>query len=44
MGVGEGATPFPALFQITLNTYVLMDNVKQGGIKVSFLGLWYDTT
>ena len=44
IGVGEGATPFPALSHFTLNPYLIMLSVKQGGIKYHFLCLWYDTT
>ena len=32
-GVGEGATPFPGLLYFTLDPYVIMLNIKQGGIK-----------
>ena len=35
--VGEGATPFPGLFHFTLDTYLIMLSVKQGGIKYLFL-------
>ena len=39
----EGATPFHGLFHITLDTYLIMLSVKQGGIKYHFLSLWYDS-
>ena len=44
IGVGEGALPFPWLLHFTLNPYLLMQSVKQGGIKYHFLSLWYDST
>ena len=34
--VGEGATPFPGLLHFTLEPYLIMLNVKQGGIKYHF--------
>ena len=40
-GVGEGATPFPGLIHFTLDPYLIMLSVKQGGIKYHFLSLWY---
>ena len=43
-GVGKGATPFPGLLHFTLNTYLILLSVKQGGIKYHFLSLWYDST
>ena len=43
-GVGEGATPFPGLLHFTLDPYLIMLRVKQGGIKYYFLSLWYDST
>ena len=43
-GVGEGATPFPGLLHFTLDPYLTMLSVKQGGIKYHFLSLWYDST
>ena len=45
-GVGEGATPFPGLLHCTLDPYLIMLSVKQGGIKYHFwvLSLWYDST
>ena len=36
-GVGEGATPFPGLLYFTLDTYLTLLSVKQGGIKYHFL-------
>ena len=42
--VGEGATPFPGLLYFTLDSYLIMLSVKQGGIKYHFLSLWYDST
>ena len=43
-GVGEGVTPFPGLLHFTLNTYLILLSVKQGGIKYHFLSLRYDST
>ena len=43
-GVGEGATPFSGLLNFTLDPYLIMLSVKQGGIKYHFLRLWYDST
>ena len=43
-GVGEGATPFPGLLHFTLDPYLIMLSVKQGGIKYHFLSLWYDSS
>ena len=40
----EGATPFPGLLHFTLDPYLIMLSVKQGGIKYHFLSLWYDST
>ena len=37
------ATPFPGLLHFTLETYLIMLSVKQGGIKYHFLSLWYDS-
>ena len=42
--VGEGANPFPGLLHFTLDQYLIMLSVKQGGIKYHFLSLWYDST
>ena len=35
-GIGEGATPFPGLLHFTLDPYLIMLSVKQGGIKYHF--------
>ena len=35
---------FPGLLHFTLNAYLIMLSVKQGGIKYHFLSLWYDST
>ena len=35
-GVREGATPFPGLLHFTLDTYLILQSVKQGGIKYHF--------
>ena len=43
-GVREGATPFSGLLHFTLDPYLIMLSVKQGGIKYHFLSLWYDST
>ena len=43
-GIGEGTTPFPGLFHFTLDTYLILLSVKQGGIKYHFKNLWYDAT
>ena len=40
----EGATPFPGLLHFTLDTYLILLRVKQGGIKYHFKGRWYDET
>ena len=42
--VGEGATPFPRLLHFTLDPYLIMLSVKQGGIKYHFFSLWYEST
>ena len=42
--VGEGANPFPGLLHFTLDPYLIILSVKQGGIKYHFLSLWYDST
>ena len=34
--VREGATPFPGLLHFTLDTYLILLSVKQGGIKYHF--------
>ena len=41
-GSGEGATPFSGLLHFTLDTYLILLSVKQGGIKYPFKSLWYD--
>ena len=41
---GEGATPSSGLLHFTLDPYLIMLSVKQGGIKYCFLSLWYDLT
>ena len=38
------ATPFSRLPHFTLDTYLIMMSVKQGGIKYYFLSLWYHLT
>ena len=43
-GGREGATPFPVLLHFTLDPYLIMVSVKQGGIKHHFLSLWHDST
>ena len=43
-GLGEGATLFPRLLHFTLDPYLIMLSVKQGGINYHFLSLWYDST
>ena len=42
--IGDGATPFPGLLHFTLDSYLIMLCVKQGGIKYHFLSFWYDLT
>ena len=37
-------TPFPGLLHFTLDLYLILLIVKQGGIKYHFLSLWYDST
>ncbi len=32
----EGTTPFPGLIHFTLDTYLILLSVKQGGIKCHF--------
>ena len=34
--IGEGVTPFPGLLHFTLDTYLVLLSVKQGGIKYHF--------
>ena len=36
IGEGEGVIPFPGLLHFTLDTYLIMLSVKQGGIKYQF--------
>ena len=38
-----GATLFPGMLNFTLDTYLIMLNVKQRGIKYYSLSLWYDS-
>ena len=42
--VGESATPFPGWLHFTLDPYLIMLSVKQGGINYHFLSLWYVST
>ena len=42
--IGEGATPFSGLPHFTLDTYLIILGVKQGGIQYHFLSFWYDST
>ena len=42
--VGESRTPFPGLLHFTLDTYLIVLCVKQGGIKYPFLSFWYYST
>ena len=42
LGFREGTTPFPGLLHFTLDTYLILLSVNQGGIKYHFLSLWYD--
>ena len=39
-----GCYSFPVLLYFTLDPYLIMLSVKQGGIKYHFLSLWYDST
>ncbi len=39
-----GRYSFPGLLYLTLDPYLIMLSVKQGGIKYHFLSLWYDST
>ena len=34
--LGKGATPFPRLLHFSLDTYLILLSVKQGGIKYHF--------
>ena len=38
----KGATPFPGLLHFTLDPFLIMISVQQGGINYHFLSLWYD--
>ena len=40
----EGTTPFLGFLHFTLDMYLIMLSVRQGGIKYHFLSLWYDST
>ena len=42
--VEEGASLFPGLLHFTLDMYLIMLSIKQGGIKYHLLNLWYDLT
>ena len=39
-----GHIHLPGLLHFTLDPYLIMLSVKQGGIKYHFLSLWYDST
>ena len=39
-----GRYPFHWLLYFTLNTYLILLSVKQGGIEYHFKNLWYDST
>ena len=39
-----GRYSFPGLLYFTLDPYIIMLSVKQGGIKYHFLSLWHDST
>ena len=39
-----GRCSFLGLLHFTLDPYLIMLSVKQGGIKYHFLSLWYDST
>ena len=39
-----GATPLPGLLHFTLDPYLILLSVKQGGIKYHFFSLWYEST
>ena len=39
-----GHYSFPGSLHFTLDPYLIMLSVKQGGIKYHFLSLWYDST
>ena len=38
--LGEGATHFPGFLLFTLDTYLILLSVKQGGIKYHFLKIF----
>ena len=42
-GVGDGTTLSLGLFHFTLDPYLIMLSIKQGGIKYHFLSIWYDS-
>ena len=39
-----GHHSFPWIVPLTLDPYLIMLSVKQGGFKYHFLSLWYDST
>ena len=39
-----GRYSFPGLLYFSLDPYLMMLSLKQGGIKYHFLSLWYDST
>ena len=39
-----GRYSFPRLLHLTLDAYLLMLSIRQGGIKYHFLSLWYEST
>ena len=41
---GKGANQFLRFLHFTLDQYLIVLNVKQGGIKYHFFSLWYDST
>ena len=43
-GIGKSTTPFAGLLHFTLDPYIILLSVKQGGIKYHFLSLWHDST
>ena len=43
-GVRKSTTPFSGLLHFTLDLYIIMLSVKQGGIKYHFFSLSYDST
>ena len=44
LGCRVGCYSFPWIALFTLDPYLILLNVKQGGIKYHFLSLWYDST